>query len=220
MDELNEYLTKNCEYMLDNLNFYLKKLLHKNIQKDKKLLKISLSEKEEKFFYEEIYKNSYTLEQEERTEFILMAFLFIKGVKLSDIEKKLEITRATLKKYVDEDLSYELVHITEYFISGGVKENIDELKESIEKYIHELILLLEEKLDISLKERYLPEKLTENEIFHIAKEIKSEIEAEKNRVISLKKLLWIVERNSEKLDRKKIVEELLLEFGKVIKKDI
>ncbi|WP_432205362.1 hypothetical protein ACQ9ZF_09095 (plasmid) [Cetobacterium somerae] len=206
--------------MLDNLNFYLKKLLHKNIQKDKKLLKISLSEKEEKFFYEEICKNSYTLEQEERTEFILMAFLFIKGVKLSDIEKKLEITRATLKKYVDEDLSYELVHITEYFISGGVKENIDELKESIEKYIHELILLLEEKLDISLKERYLPEKLTENEIFHIAKEIKNEIEAEKNRVISLKKLLLIVERNSEKLDRKKIVEELLLEFGKVIKKDI
>ncbi|MGL5779628.1 MAG: hypothetical protein ACRCX3_17195, partial [Cetobacterium sp.] len=171
--------------------------------------------------------------------------------------------RDSLEKYLDKELSYELVHITEYFISGGVTENIEELKESIEKYLDGLILALEKTFNGSLNygelssklmgylipaiyrlknnfsikesgerdeiftlveryskdESYLPEKLTENEVFHIAKEIKTYMENEKNRVISLKTLLEIIENNSEAVDSEKLIKELLEVYGKVIKRD-
>lgn len=174
-----------------------------------------------------------------------------------------EIVKDSLEKYIDKKLSYELVHITEYFISGGVTENIGELKESIEKYIDGLIFILEKNLKNSIdygelisilmgylipsiyrlknnfsikesgekdelfylienyskRESYLPEKLTENEILHIAKDIKRYVESEKNKVISLKKLLEIVERNSEAVNSEKLIKELLEVYGNVIKKD-
>ena len=387
---------RNLRYIIDNLNFYLKKILKNEIEKDKKRLLINLNENEIKYFYKEIYKNYYTLEQEERAEFILMTFLFVKDVRLSFIEKKLEITRATLKKdieflngilkkyslkleseknrfsiignekklrhlkalkyleyidleitfldkeyifqnievdtlkslrkiileiekkssvefkddfiklmeiflyvslervkenhiidrkinykflvntphyeivknslrdYFNKELSYELVHITEYFISGGVTENIGELKESIEKYLDGLMITLKkilkqyldykelssklmgylipaiyrlknnfsikesgEKdeifnlvLNYSKEEKYLPEKLTENEIMYISKEVKASIDREKNKVISLKTILDIVEKNSEKVDKERLIKELLKVYGKVIKKDL
>lgn len=387
---------RNLRYIIDNLNFYLKKILKNEIEKDKKRLLINLNENEIKYFYKEIYKNYYTLEQEERAEFILMTFLFVKDVRLSFIEKKLEITRATLKKdieflngilkkyslkleseknrfsivgnekklrhlkalkyleyidleitfldkeyifqnievdtlkslrkiileiekkssvefkddfiklmeiflyvslervkenhiidrkinykflvntphyeivknslrdYFNKELSYELVHITEYFISGGVTENIGELKESIEKYLDGVMITLKkilkqyldykelssklmgylipaiyrlknnfsikesgEKdeifnlvLNYSKEEKYLPEKLTENEIMYISKEIKASIDREKNKVISLKTILDIVEKNSEKVDKERLIKELLKVYGKVIKKDL
>lgn len=387
---------RNLRYIIDNLNFYLKKILDKKIEKDRKKLLIHLSDSELDRFYKEVYKSYYTLEQEERAEFILMTFLFVKDVRLSYIEEKLEITRATLKKdidvlneslkkyslkleaqknrfsivgnekklrhlkalkyleycnmsmtpldvdyifqnvdenmlkelesvildigkkfsvefkedfvklmkiflyvsfervkeghiidrkanykflvntthyeiardslekYLDKELSYELVHITEYFISGGVTENIEELKESIEKYLDGLILALEKNLNSSLDytelksklmgylipaiyrlrnnfsikevgerdtiftlvekyskdESYLPERLTENEVFHIAKEIKIYMENEKNRVISLKTLLEIVDRNSEGVNSEKLIEDLMAHYGKLIKIDI
>lgn len=386
---------RNLRYIIENLNFYLKKILNKEIEKDRKKLLIQLSEKELDGFYKEIYESYYILEQEERAEFILMTFLFVKDVRLNFIEDKLEITRATLKKdidflneilkkydlkleseknrfsivgnekklrhlkalkflehcsleitpldtkyifknidrkklrelrevilnigekfsvefkedfvklmeiflyvslervkegyiidrkanykflvntshyeivknslerYLDTELSYELVHITEYFISGGVTENIEELKESIEKYLVGLISLVEKTFNNSLdytdlnsklmgylipaiyrlrnnfsikesgerddifslvqsyskEEKYLPERLTENEVFHIAKEIKMYMENEKNRVISLKTLLEIVDRNSEVVNSEKLIKELLEVYGNVIKKD-
>ncbi|MHA4990221.1 helix-turn-helix domain-containing protein [Cetobacterium somerae] len=387
---------RNLRYIIDNLNFYLKKILDKWIEKDRKKLLVHLSESELRRFYKVVYENYYILEQEERVEFILMTFLFVKDVRLSFIEEKLGITRATLKKdidvlneslkryslkleseknrfsivgnekklrhlksikfleyfnveitpldidyifqnvdkdllmelkevilnigkkfsvefkedfvklmeiflyvsfervkeghvidrkvnyeflvntthyeiardslekYLDKELSYELVHITEYFISGGVTENIEELKESIEKYLDGLILALEKTFNGSLNygelssklmgylipaiyrlknnfsikesgerdeifalvekysknESYLPEKLTENEVFHIAKEIKTYMENEKNRVISLKTLLEIVDRNSKILNREKLIEDLMAHYSKLIKIDI
>lgn len=386
---------RNLRYIIENLNFYLKKISNKTIEKDRKKLLICLNENELKRFYKEIYENYYTLEQEERTEFILLTFLFVKDVRLSFIEEKLKITRATLKKdidvlneilrkyalkleskknrfsivgnekklrhlkalkflkyydlettpldidyifqnieekmlkelnkiilnigekffvefkedfvklmeiflyvslervkeghiidrkanykflvntihyemvkdslekYLDKELSYELVHITEYFISGGVTENIEELEECIERYVLGLISLLEKTFEGSLdyselnsklvgylipaiyrlrnnfsikesgerdeifilvekyskNEKYLPEKLTENEIFYIAKEIKIYVENEKNKVISLKVLLDIVKKNCEKLDSENLIKELLSIYKNVIKKD-
>ncbi|MGL5572395.1 hypothetical protein, partial [Cetobacterium sp.] len=58
-----------------------------------------------------------------------------------------------------------------------------------------------------------------NEVFHIAKEIKTYMENEKNRVISLKTLLEIIENNSEAVDSEKLIKELLEVYGKVIKRD-
>lgn len=387
---------RNLRYIIENLNFYLKKILDKSIKKDKKNLLIYLNENELNKFNKEVYKNYYILDQEERTEFILMAFLFVSDIRLSYIEKKLSITRATLKKdmdalneslkkyslkleseknrffivgnekklrhlkalkyleyssmeippfdtgyifksinkhilkeleqvvldigkkflvefkedfvklmkiflyvslervkeghiidrkanykflvntihykivrdslekYINKKLSYELVHITEYFISGGVTENIEELKESIEKYLDSLILILKKNLNETLdytelksklmghlipaiyrlrnnfsikevgekdeifylveryskEENYLHEKLTENEIFHLTKEIKLFRDREKNKVVSLKVLLEIIERNSDIVDKEKLIKELLEVYGNVIKKEL
>lgn len=175
-----------------------------------------------------------------------------------------EIVKDSLNNYIKKDFSYELVHITEYFISGGVTENIGELKDSIEKYLNGLIVILKEELNSSLdymelssklmgylipaiyrlknnfsikesgerdeifhlveeyskNEKFLFEKLTENEIFHIAKEIKQYVEREKNKVLSLKVILDIVEKNCRKIDREKLIEDLIKEYGTVIKIDI
>ncbi|MGL4999396.1 MAG: helix-turn-helix domain-containing protein [Cetobacterium sp.] len=264
---------RNLRYIIDNLNFYLKKILNKNIKKNKGKLILSLNNEELNRFLKDIYKNYYIPEQEERIEYILLSFLFLKDIKLNFIEKTLEITRSTLKKdiqilniklessdlklesnknrflllgnekklrqlktlkylehtgknswidteevfksinskelqklnplileiekvfsldfekefialmevflhvslerienkyilqrkinydflintkhyviirealkdHIPQNLTYELAHLTEYFISGGVKENLKELQESVEKYVSGLILYL------------------------------------------------------------------------------
>ena len=81
----------------------------------------------------------------------------------------------------------------------------------------EIFHLVEE---YSKNEKFLFEKLTENEIFHIAKEIKQYVEREKNKVLSLKVILDIVEKNCRKIDREKLIEDLIKEYGTVIKIDI
>ncbi|MDP8162936.1 helix-turn-helix domain-containing protein [Pasteurella skyensis] len=386
---------RNLRYIIDNLNFYLDKILSKRIEKERKILRVDLTEKELNKFYKEVYKKYYILESEERAEFILMSFLFIKSMNLKLLEEKLNVTRSTLKKdievlnqnlsgydlklsskrnkytifgnekklrhlkaikfleyinlsmsplnkdyffqnidkellnilrkivlqiekrfllnfkddfiklmeiflyvsveriqqgyiidrkanynflvntvyyevvkdhlkeYLDKNLTYEIAHLTEYFISGGIAENIEELKEKIEEYLQGLLVASEKEFNVSFSdgelykklvhyltpaiyrlrnnftikeqgekdeifvfvEKYsknennLPENLTENEIFHIAKEIKIHIQNEKNRVISLKVILSIIEKNTKKLDRKKLVEDLLAEYGDIIKKD-
>lgn len=385
---------RNLRYFIENLNFYLKKFLDKIIERDKKKFKLSLSKEELENFYHEIYKNHYILEQRERVEVILATFLFIKNVKLSTLEKSLGITRATLKKdieevnkvleeyelkleanknrfsvngnekkyrqlktkksiyyktihgphwcegidflsgfdkkfmeklrghileigmkfgvefksdfinlmecflyitleriseghildrkinydflintkyykiieeslaeYIDKELTYELVHMTEYFISGGANENVDELCEGIEKYICSLFKVLKENLkenlnynilgkrlreyliptlymlknNFSIKvegrrekiftlvemhsvnERFLLERLTENEVLQISKIILEEIEKENRRVIELKELLEIIEKNTTNLNKEKLIEELLDKYGDLIK---
>lgn len=92
---------RNLRYIIENLNFYLKKILNKKIEKDRKKLLIFVNENELNRFYEEVYKNHYILDQKERAEFILMTFLFVRDIRFSSIEEKLGITRATLKKDID-----------------------------------------------------------------------------------------------------------------------
>ncbi|MEG1942096.1 MAG: helix-turn-helix domain-containing protein [Cetobacterium sp.] len=390
---------RNLRYIIENLNFYLKKILNKKIEKDKKKLSLPLNNKESDSFFDVLYKKYYTLDQEERVEYILLMFLFLKGINLSFIEKKLEITRATLKKDIDilnvnlekyslklesiknkftivgnekkyrhlkalklielinedsyekkwidkdmllkdlklsdnqkikkyieeieimfkvsftkefkeliyiflvvslerikegkvidrkanykflietpyykivvdklkevipEKFEYELVHLTEYFISGGVKENIKELKENIEKFVDGLIKEIKnnilEEIDYKelkgnlisylvpaiyrlrnnfslgsvgekekiynlveqycLKENNLPEKLSEKEIYYISQEIINRIEKEKNKIISLKDLLVIIEKNSNGVNKEGLVRDLLNQYEELLKNDL
>ncbi|MGL6063500.1 MAG: helix-turn-helix domain-containing protein [Fusobacteriaceae bacterium] len=388
---------RNIRYIIDNLNFYLKKIINKKIKRIEKNFTINLKIEEVDIFLKKIYKNDYILDQNERIEYILLIFLFLKDVNLIFIEKMLKITRATLKKdmdllnlnlkeyslqleffknkytlvgnekklrhlkmlkiirlindnshktawldkelllrefnvkkrdeikididsiekefsvyfneefkeliyifiivtlerinmgkiinrkenyeylitttyhkiiikklkkYIPLNLKYELGHLTEYFISGGANKNIKELKISVELYVEGLISILKEKKYIldyfrlkekitiylipaiyrlknnfsigktgekekiyelvnqySVQESFLPEKLGENEIYYITQAILIEISKEKNKVISLKRLLEIIEKNSTGINRENIINELLLEYSEVLKKD-
>lgn len=391
---------RNLRYMLQNLNFYLKKILDKVIEKDKERLLISLDEREIDNFFSTVYENYYVLDSFERVEYIVVAFLFLKDINLTNIEKRLEITRATLKKdiemvnfklekfglrleseknrfrivgnekklrhlkalkyteYIEKDItwldkkylfsemdierldslkkivlkieeifsltfdikfinlmniflyvtlerieegfiidrkanykflintehysiiegilkdvipkrfSYELVHLTEYFISGGVKDNISELKSSVEKYLEGLEMKCIEELSSSIEsfefseelkiklmgylipaiyrlrnnfsigkigekgkfyemvfiysaeEDFLPEKLTEFEIYYISSEIEKEIGKESQKVIKLSCILNIIEKNSVGINKENIIKELIDNYGKLIKIDI
>lgn len=390
---------RNLRYIIENINFYLKKFLNKEIKKTKKKLSITLSDEEVDSFFDDVYKGHYVLSQEERVEYIFLMFLFLKDINLNFIVKNLEITRSTLKKdidvlniklekydlkleaiknkfsiignekkyrhlktlkileitnensyekkwidkqalmkdlklsekfkikecideieamfkvsftkefknliflflvvsferiseckiidrkanykflietpyyeivslklrdYIPESLKYELVHLTEYFISGGVKENIKEVKECVEKFVDGLIKKIKsnilweidyvelrerlinylipaiyrlrnnfslgnlgEKCDLykiiehyCLEENNLPEKLRENEIYYITQEILFEIEKEKNKIISLKKLLLIIEKNCEIVDRDALTRDLLNQYEKLLKNDL
>lgn len=53
---------RNLRYIMDNLNFYLKKILDKEIEKDKRRFVIDLNKVELDRFYREVYRNNYTLE--------------------------------------------------------------------------------------------------------------------------------------------------------------
>ncbi|MGL5428916.1 MAG: hypothetical protein ACRDAS_13495, partial [Cetobacterium sp.] len=92
---------RNLRYMLQNLNFYLRKILNKVIEKDKEKLLISLDEREINSFFSTVYKNYYILDNFERSEYIIMGFLYLKDMNLTTLESRLGITRATLKKDIE-----------------------------------------------------------------------------------------------------------------------
>lgn len=111
-ETLEEILSKlkiserNIRYGVENLNFYLEKILNRRIVKRIEY-KIDITEKELDFFLKEIYKNYYLYIQEERSEYLLLSFLFRNKIRLSNLEKELDITRATLKKdmeYLNKEL--------------------------------------------------------------------------------------------------------------------
>ena len=382
---------RNLRYIIDNLNFYLNKFCGKIIIICKKKLLISLIETEINSFLDIIYEHFYIFDQNERSEYILLNFLFLKNIRLTNIETNLKITRATLKKdidhlnielqkynlkldslknkffifgnekklrhlkaqkfleyynnkifnysnifeeidfilieklkeivikieerfhfkfnsefkelitifllvsikriengyiitrkanynflintsqykiikenlksYIPESLSYELVHLTEYFISAGVKDTVKELKEHTDKYINNLTLVLKENIiedinfnilkvkiseylipaiyrlrnnfsignvgekdkfyyiveSFSNKENYLPENLTENEIYYISNIIKKEYESDKNKVIKLKDILTLTKKNCTNLNEESFINDLLSLYGEFIK---
>lgn len=77
---------RNLRYSIENLNYYLEKILNKRIIK-KVEYKIELSEKEKNLFLKEVYKKYYLFVQEERAEYLLLSFLFNEKIRLKDLEK-------------------------------------------------------------------------------------------------------------------------------------
>lgn len=89
---------RNLRYIIDNLNYYLIKILNKKILKRKTFFSIDISEEEKNLFLSKIYAYYYCFVQEERVEYLFLSFLFLEKIKLCNLEKELDITRATLKK--------------------------------------------------------------------------------------------------------------------------
>lgn len=89
---------RNIRYTIKNLNSYLMEILGCEINKNMKKLVLNISKDSFNYFINSIYKKHYILHQEERVDLILLLFLFCQNIKLSYIEEKLNITRATLKR--------------------------------------------------------------------------------------------------------------------------
>ncbi|AVQ31139.1 MULTISPECIES: BglG family transcription antiterminator [Fusobacterium] len=190
----------------------------------------------------------------------------------SDFLRKLEEYRKIkniLKKVIDENQEYEILHLTEYFLSGyyndtfsenilmlerfisKILENMDiemgthllkdrELVEKFMKYLLPAIyriknnFYLNKKLDFSeidielfnkVKEiieknsHYLKEPLRDEEIFYVSKYIEEYMEQKRNKKISLKELLKLVQQNAKDVDNELLAESIKEKFGIFIDDD-
>jgi len=109
---------RNLRYSLENLEFYLKKVLNKEIAKKLKKLSVTLTREETDSFLQFIQEGNYIYSNSERKEYILNSFLFREGTKLKDIEEVLGISRTTLKKDINS-LEKELENYGIFFNYEG-----------------------------------------------------------------------------------------------------
>lgn len=190
----------------------------------------------------------------------------------SDFLRKLEEYRRIkdiLKKVIDENQEYEILHLTEYFLSGyyndtfsenililerfisKILENMDiemethllkdrELVEKLMKYLLPAIyriknnFYLNKNLDfteislelfskvkeiINKNNHYLKEPLRDEEIFYVSKYIEEYLEEKKNKKISLKELLKLVQQNARDVDNDLLAESIKEKFGMFIDDD-
>lgn len=201
-------------------------------------------------------KNGYIITQKNNSDFLR---------KLEEYRKIKNI----LKKVLDENQEYEILHLTEYFLSGyyndtfseniltleifisKILENMDiemgtcllkdrELVEKLMKYLLPAIyriknnFYLDKNLDFSEvsielfnkvkeiinKNNYnLKEPLRDEEIFYVSKYIEEYMEQKKNKKISLKELLKLVQQNAKDVDSEFLAEDIKEKFGMFIDDD-
>ncbi|QNO15826.1 PRD domain-containing protein [Alkalicella caledoniensis] len=132
---------RNIRYIINNLDYYLKKVLGINISRENRKLSLNLRESELKVFLNYIYSNLYVFDSDERIEFILLNYLFVKGTTLRELEERLNVTRATIKKDMllfqevikKHDLTLEYKNMRYYV--GGNEKKLRHLKmEKIRQY--------------------------------------------------------------------------------------
>lgn len=201
-------------------------------------------------------KNGHIITQKNNSDFLR---------KLEEYEKIKEV----LEKVIDKNHEYEMLHLTEYFLSGyyndtfsenililerfisRVLENMDieigthllkerELIDKLMKYLLPAIyriknnFYLNKTLDFSeinieiftkVKEiikkndHYLKEPLRDEEIFYVSKYIEEYLEEKKNKKISLKELLKLVQQNARDVDNDLLAESIKEKFGMFIDDD-
>lgn len=149
---------RNIRYMLENLDYYMQKLLDKKMEKENKKYFTLLNDMEINSFLENVYKKFYILDNSERVEYIMLLFLFVEDITLSDIEKKVRITRATLKKDM-EVLADEFKKSELFFYRsknriyvGGNEKKLRHLKM---KKIRQYFFLQNNKIQSKVKEQVL-----------------------------------------------------------------
>lgn len=201
-------------------------------------------------------KNGHIITQKNNSDFLR---------KLEEYKKIKEV----LKKVIDKNHEYEMLHLTEYFLSGyyndtfsenililerfisRVLENMDieigthllkerELIDKLMKYLLPAIyriknnFYLNKTLDFSeinieiftkVKEiikkndHYLKEPLRDEEIFYVSKYIEEYLEEKKNKKISLKELLKLIQQNARDVDNDLLAESIKEKFGMFIDDD-
>lgn len=201
-------------------------------------------------------KNGHIITQKNNSDFLR---------KLEEYKKIKEV----LEKVIDKNHEYEMLHLTEYFLSGyyndtfsenililerfisRVLENMDieigthllkerELIDKLMKYLLPAIyriknnFYLNKTLDFSeinieiftkVKEiikkndHYLKEPLRDEEIFYVSKYIEEYLEEKKNKKISLKELLKLIQQNARDVDNDLLAESIKEKFGMFIDDD-
>lgn len=201
-------------------------------------------------------KNGHIITQKNNSDFLR---------KLEEYKKIKEV----LEKVIDKNQEYEMLHLTEYFLSGfyndtfsenililerfisKVLENLDmemktnllkerELIDKLLKYLLPAIyriknnFYLNKSLDFNeinieifnkVKEiaeknqHHLKEPLRDEEIFYVSKYIEEYLEQKKNKKISLKELLKLVQQNARDVDDDLLAEDIKEKFGMFIDDD-
>lgn len=105
----NNMSTRNIRYKIDNLNFYLKRYINKNIKIVNGTVIVNILYDEEKMLFNMIEKSILKFSKEERQEIIINMYLFGANVTLSKIEKILNVTRTTLNKDI-KDINQKIKH--------------------------------------------------------------------------------------------------------------
>jgi len=178
-----------------------------------------------------------------------------------------KVIKEALEKIIPEELTFEFIHLTEYFLSSSLngkyndellniqlftfyllkevkkKINYEMLKEDLFQkicsyltsafyrmknnftlgvvdkdrlYGDEIIFILNE---ISDKDKYLNEKLRDEEIYFIGELIKKEIENQEKKVMKLSELIKISKRYSTTFNEKLFKKEILEIYGEFILDD-
>ena len=201
-------------------------------------------------------KNGHIITQKNNSDFLR---------KLEEYKKIKEV----LEKVIDKNQEYEMLHLTEYFLSGfyndtfsenililerfisKVLENLDmemktnllkerELIDKLLKYLLPAIyriknnFYLNKSLDFNeinieifnkVKEiaeknqHHLKEPLRDEEIFYVSKYIEEYLEQKKNKKISLKELLKLIQQNARDVDVDLLAEDIKEKFGMFIDDD-
>ncbi|WP_339008885.1 PTS sugar transporter subunit IIA [Fusobacterium varium] len=201
-------------------------------------------------------KNGHIITQKNNSDFLR---------KLEEYKKIKEV----LEKVIDKNHEYEMLHLTEYFLSGyyndtfsenililerfisRVLENMDieigthllkerELIDKLMKYLLPAIyriknnFYLNKTLDfteinieiftkvkeiIKKNDHYLKEPLRDEEIFYVSKYIEEYLEEKKNKKISLKELLKLIQQNARDIDNDLLAESIKEKFGMFIDDD-
>lgn len=201
-------------------------------------------------------KNGHIITQKNNSDFLR---------KLEEYKKIKEV----LKKVIDKNHEYEMLHLTEYFLSGyyndtfsenililerfisRVLENMDieigthllKERELIDKlmkyllpaiyriknnfYLNKILDFSEINIEIFTKvkeiikknDHYLKEPLRDEEIFYVSKYIEEYLEEKKNKKISLKELLKLIQQNARDIDNDLLAESIKEKFGMFIDDD-
>ena len=144
-------------------------------------------------------------------ENLSIAEKFLKNT-LKTLDKSLGYKFSENKKFFEKLLKYLIPAI--YRIKNNFKlyKELDTEKVSFE-------VLEKVKEGVLENNKYLSEPLRDEEILYMAENVEEFIKYENIKKISLKKLLSIVEENSEKADLKVISEKIKEEFGQLINDD-
>lgn len=201
-------------------------------------------------------KNGHIITQKNNSDFLR---------KLEEYKKIKEV----LEKVIDKNQEYEMLHLTEYFLSGfyndtfsenililerfisKVLENLDmEMKTNLLKerelidkllkyllpaiyriknnfYLNKFLDFNEINIEIFNKvkeiaeknQHHLKEPLRDEEIFYVSKYIEEYLEQKKNKKISLKELLKLIQQNARDVDDDLLAEDIKEKFGMFIDDD-
>lgn len=132
--DLYEESERNIRYRIDNLNYYLKKYLKKEIEIKNGIVYCMVSLEEFELFIDKLEMKDYIFSQDEREKFIVIKYLFQKNTTIKEIQNFFKVSRTTIKKDL-KSLELQLANYSLYFcrdknriIIGGNEKKLRHLK--------------------------------------------------------------------------------------------
>lgn len=171
----------------------------------------------QKLNFEYLHLTEYFLSSSINGEYndeILSIQLFTYSLlKRIDSRKNQDFEVKVLKKKLFDDICNYLIsafyRVKNNFILGNIKE-----KELRNKNLIDIITR------VSVEDKFLSEKLREEEIYGIEEKIESYIKLEKNKKISLKKLVEIGRNSSTNFGQELYIKKIMESYGEIVINDL